>query len=168
MTNCYKQNTTDAQTNKTTKSNIQKHLKSGTHIFANLFLMPGITPAFCWISWCLFDFGCFLVGSNSFLFICRWFAWFFPVPGLGLAGATICLFAKVWERINHKFGQIIFIVLFHFDCDVVSSYFVILFRTVFICFMSNLWVVSQRLSVNTSAGPCAQGFSGAWSKDQGK
>jgi hypothetical protein len=46
MTNCYKQNTTNAQTNKTTKSNIQKHLKSGTHIFANLFLMPGITPAF--------------------------------------------------------------------------------------------------------------------------
>ena len=35
------------------------------------------------------------------------------------------------------------------------------FRTIFICFMSNLRMVSQRLSVNTSAGPCAQGLSGA-------
>ena len=90
--------------------------------------------------------------------------------GLGLAGMAIYLCAKVWECISHRLGRVIFIVLFHFDYDVVFSSFVIIFstifRTIFICFMSNLRVVSQRLSVNTSAGPCAQGLSCAWSKDQ--
>ena len=92
---------------------------------------------------------------------------FFPRSRPGLADITMYFLIRIWERISHRLERVICIVLFHFDCDVVSSYFVIIFRTVFICFMSNLRVVSQRLSVNTSAGPCAQGLSGAWSKDQG-
>ena len=135
-------------------------------------------PVFCWISWHFIFFFCVCVCvffRVKFMFVysnCQWFACLFLVPGLGLAGMAIYLFAKVWECISHRLGRVIFIVLFHFDCDVVFLSFVIIFstifRTIFICFMSNLRVVSQRLSVNTSAGPCAQGLSCAWSKDQGK
>ena len=170
MTNRFKQNTENAQTNKTTKSTIQKHLKQWTHIFVNLFWMPHM-----WLKLLAFSFFLCVFFRVKFMFVysnCRWFACLFLVPGLGLAGMAIYLFAKVWECISHRLGRVIFIVLFHFDCDVVFSSFVIIFstifRTIFICFMSNLRVVSQRLSVNTSAGPCAQGRSCAWSKDQGK
>ena len=125
MTNRYKQNTENAQTNKTTKSNIQKHLKQWTHIFVNLFLMPHI-----WLNLLAFSFFlCVFFGSNSCLF-CRWFACLFLVPGLGLAGMAIYLFAKVWECISHRLGRVILIVLFHFDCDVVFSSFVIIFSTI--------------------------------------
>ena len=46
MTNRFKQNTENAQANKTTNSNIQKHLKQWTHIFVNLFLVPLVFPFF--------------------------------------------------------------------------------------------------------------------------
>jgi hypothetical protein len=122
-----------------------------------------------------FSFFCvFFSGSNSCLF-CRWFACLFLVPGLGLAGMAIYLFAKVWECISHRLGRVIFIVLFHFDCDVVFSSFVIIFSTIleqfsFVSCQTCGWSASVLVwtCVNTSAGPCAQGLGCAWSKDQGK
>ena len=79
------------------------------------------SPGVFLIIYCLFS------GQIHF---CRWFACLFPVPGLGLAGMAIYLFAKIWERISHRLGRVIFIVLFHFDCDVVFSPFVIIFSTI--------------------------------------
>ena len=174
MTNRFKQNTENAQTNKTTKSNIQKHLKQWTHIFVNLFWMPHI-----WLNLLAFSFFlCVCFFRVKFMFVysnCRWFACLFLVPGLGLAGMAIYLFAKVWEFISHRLGRVILIVLFHFDCDVVFSSFVIIFSTIleqfsFVSCQTCGWSASVLVwtCVNTSAGPCAQGLSCAWSKDQGK
>ena len=93
-----------------------------TYFCQSFFGAPGVS---------FFYFSCFFgFGSNSFLSNCRWFACLFPVPGLGLAGMAIYLFAKIWERISHRLGRVIFIVLFHFDCDVVFSPFVIIFSTI--------------------------------------
>ena len=90
-------------------------------------------PTFGWISW-RFLFLCVCVFFRvKFMFVysnCRWFACLFLVPGLGLAGMAIYLFAKVWEFISHRLGRVILIVLFHFDCDVVFSSFVIIFSTI--------------------------------------
>ena len=87
MIDRFKQNTENAQTNKT-KSNIQKHLKQWKHMFVNLFWMPHI-----WLNLLAFSFFCVFFGVK-FMFVysnCRWFACLFLVPGLGLTGMAICL-----------------------------------------------------------------------------
>ena len=61
------------------------------------------SPGVFLIIYCLFS------GQIHF---CRWFACLFPVPGLGLAGMAIYLFAKIWERISHRLERVICIVLF--------------------------------------------------------
>ena len=124
MTNRYKQTQKMNKQTQTTKSNIQKHLKQWTHYFLSIFFWcphlvesPGV----------FLNYLLFFSGQIHF---CRWFACLFPVPGLGLAGMAIYLFAKIWERISHRLGRVIFIVLFHFECDVVFSPFVIIFSTI--------------------------------------
>ena len=55
-------------------------------------------PTFCWISWRFLFFLCVFF-RVKFMFVysnCQWFACLFLVPGLGLAGIAIYLFAKVW------------------------------------------------------------------------
>jgi hypothetical protein len=159
LTNRYKQNTENAQANKTTKSNIQKHLKQWTHICVNLSSMSNI-----WLNLLVFSFF-FVFFWVKFIFVygnCRWFACLFPVLDLGLAGMAVYLFAEVWERISHRLARIIFIVLFRFDCDVVFSSFVIICSNIlepvsFVSYQTCGW--SASILVNTSARPCAQGLS---------